>query len=154
MANYPYNYNPYIQDLQSMRDRIDNTMRQYQQQNQNIPQQPTNLTQNFQLAPQTNNSELQAKYVNNIDDVKNTFVINTGLFVNRDMTTLWVKNISGDIKTYSLTEIVQLDPKDTEIANLKNEIANMRVLLNQQISQSKVTDEPEIAPVKAEKKSK
>jgi len=134
MVNYPYNYNPYIQDLQNMRERIDRTMQQYQQQNQNVPQQP--ITQNFQLAP-VQQSELQAKYVNSIDDVRNTFVVREGLFVNKEMNTLWVKNINGDIKTYSLAEIIEIDPKDKEISELKNEIKSMRELLSQQTTKTK-----------------
>ena len=149
MANYPYNYNPYIQDLQSMRDRIDRTMQQYQQQNQNIPQQPQ-IHQNFQIAP-VQQSELEAKFANNIDDVKNTFVMREGLFINRDVDTLWIKNINGDIKTYSLQEVVEIDPKDAEIENLKNELSSMRQLLSQQVAQQKINNESEIKP---EKKSK
>ena len=139
MANYPYNYNPYIQDLQSMRDRIDRTMQQYQQQNQNIPQQPQ-IHQNFQIAP-VQQSELEAKFANNIDDVKNTFVMREGLFINRDVNTLWIKNINGDIKTYSLQEVVEIDPKDAEIENLKNELSSMRQLLSQQVAQQKINNE-------------
>lgn len=164
MAGYnSYNFNPYnvynpYQELKNMRDGIDKTLQQHQQmqnqfQNQMMPQQPTNLTQNFQLSPMQNNSELEAKYVNGIDDVKNTFVAKEGIFLNRDMNTLWVKNISGDIKSYSLQEIIEIDPKDAEITNLKNELANMRAMLQQQISQSKETSDLEIAPIK-EKKSK
>ena len=160
MANYPYNYSNYnynpLQDLQAMRENIDKTMRQYQQQNQNMPQQQIpQINQNFQITPMQQQNELQAKYVNNIDDVKNTFVMREGLFINKDMNTLWIKNINGDIKSYSLTEIIEIDPKDTEIANLKNEIANMRTLLNQQITQKKVDNQPEIVTTtKTEKKSK
>lgn len=159
MANYPYNYSNYnynpLQDLQAMRENIDRTMRQYQQQNQNVPQQPTNLTQNFQLAPVQQQNEIQAKYVNDIDEVKNTFVMREGLFINKDKNILWIKNINGDIKSYSLTEIIEIDLKDTEIATLKNEIANMRALLNQQIAQPKIDNQPEISTTtKTEKKSK
>ena len=160
MAMYnPYNYNlynPYIQEYQAMKDRIDNNIRQMQmqQQNQMIPQQPQ-VTQNFQLAPMQNNSELIAKTVSGIDEVKNTFVSQNGIFINKDMDTLWFKNISGDIKTYTLQEVIEIDPKDNEIANLKNELANMRQLLNQQISQTpKIDNQSEVAPVKTEKKSK
>lgn len=156
---YPNNqyYMQNMQDLQNMREKIDRQMQQMQQFNQNqMQQQPTstNLTQNFQLAPMQNNSELEAKYVNNIDDVKNTFVMKEGIFVNRDMNTLWTKNVSGDIKSYSLQEIIEIDPKDAEIANLKNELANMRAMLQQQIVQPKEISEPEIAPVKEKKSSK
>lgn len=142
-----YNYNPYIQDLQSMRDRIDRTVQQYQQQNQNIPQQPTSLTQNFQLAPMQQQNDLQAKYVNNVDEVKNTFVMREGLFLNKEKNTLWIKDINGNIKSYSLTEIIESDPKDIEINNLKREIENMKAMMNQQIEIPKMDN-------KTEKKSK
>lgn len=161
MANFPYNsynYNPYIQEFQNMRDSIDRTMQRYQQQQQQNPmfpqQQIPQINQNFQITPTTNNNEIQAKYVNDVEEVKNTFVSREGLFVNRDMTTLWVKNISGDIKSYSLQEIIEIDPKDTEIANLKNELASMRAMLQQQVSQSKEISEPEMTPVKEKKSSK
>ena len=95
--NYPTYANNsqfYMQNLQDMRDRIDNQIKNYQQTQMQQPQMPTNLTQNFQITPQTNNSEIQAKYVTNINDVKNTFVMTTGIFVNKEMNTLWLKNIN------------------------------------------------------------
>lgn len=64
------NYNPYansqfyMNDLQQMRDRIDNQMRNLQQQTQPVP----NVTQNFQLAP-TNTNELEGRFANDIDEV-------------------------------------------------------------------------------------
>ena len=127
--NYPmYGNNQfYIQELQSMKDRIDTQMRQLQQQNQQIPQQP--ITQNFQIAPTQNNIELEAKYVNNIDEVKNTFVIKTGLFINRDFTKLWIKDITGKIRTFEISEIVEIDEKDEEINKLKKEIEKMKGMI-------------------------
>lgn len=160
---YPYYQNNQyymqnMQDLQNMREKIDRQMQQMQQFNQNQMQQqpvPTNLTQNFQLAPVQQQNELQAKYVNNIDEVKNIFVMREGLFINKDRDTLWIKNIDGDIKSYSLTEIIEIDPKDTEIATLKNEIANMRALLNQQVAQNQINNQSETTTTtKIEKKSK
>lgn len=134
---YPYNnnYNQqfYMQDLQAMKDRIDKTMQQYQQsQVQNQQQQPVQpqIHQSFQLAPQGSISEIQAKYVSDINDVKNTFVMNIGLFVNKEMNTLWLKNINGDIRIFALNEIIEQDPKDIEINNLKQELENMKLLIN------------------------
>lgn len=165
----PYNYNSYnvynpynpYQDLKNMRDGIDKTLQQHQQmqnqfQNQMLPQQQIpQINQNFQLAPNQNNSDLIAKIVSGIDEVKNTFVAQNGIFVNKEMDTLWFKNISGDIKTYSLNEIIEIDPKEQEISDLKKEIESMRNILNQQTSQvSKIDNESEIAPVKTEKKTK
>lgn len=127
---YPYNnnYNQqfYMQDLQAMKDRIDKTMQQYQQsQVQNPPVQPQ-IHQSFQLAPQGNFSEIQAKYVSDIEDVKNTFIMNVGLFVNKEMNTLWLKNINGDIRIFALNEIIEQDPKDIEINNLKAELEKVK----------------------------
>ena len=116
-----------------MKDRIDRQMQQVQQMNQNQIQQqptPTNLTQNFQLAPNPTNNELESKYANNIDEVKNTFVMKTGVFVNKDFTSMWVKTTDGNIKTYELNEVIQQDPKDVEINNLKQEIQRMREMIN------------------------
>lgn len=119
----PYNQY-YIQDLQGMRDRIENQIRQYQQQQQ------APITQNFQITP-TNTSEIEGKYATNIDEVRNTFVIKTGLFIDRDFTTLWVKDISGKIRTFNLNEIIELDEKDKEILDLRKQIEEMRGKINE-----------------------
>lgn len=123
-----YNNNPfYMQNLQDMRDRIDNQMRQIQQQqNQFQQQQPAPITQNFQLAPTQANSEIEGKYAENIDEVKNTFVIKTGVFVNKDFTTMWVKDVSGNIKTYKTEEVVELDAKDKKIIELQKQIEKLK----------------------------
>ena len=132
---YPNNqfYMQNMQDLQNMREKIDRQMQQMQQLNQNQMQQqptPTNLTQNFQLAPNPTNNELESKYANNIDEVRNTFVMKTGVFLNKDFTSMWVKTTDGNIKTYELNEVIQQDPKDLEINNLKQEIQRMREMIN------------------------
>ena len=130
---YPNNqlYMQNMQDLQNMREKIDRQMQQMQQLNQ-MQQQPTptNLTQNFQLAPNPSNNELESKYVNNIDEVKNTFVMKTGVFLNKELNTLWIKNTNGDIRTFELNEIIPQDPKDIEINNLKKELQKMREMIN------------------------
>lgn len=132
---YPNNqyYMQNMQDLQNMREKIDRQMQQMQQLNQNQmqqQQQPVPITQNFQLAPNPTNNELESKYVNNIDEVRNTFVMKTGVFVNKDFTSMWVKTTDGNIKTYELNEVIQQDPKDVEINNLKQEIQRMREMIN------------------------
>lgn len=74
---YPNNqlYMQNMQELQNMREKIDRQMQQMQQLNQNQmqQQQPVPITQNFQLAPNPTNNELESKYANNIDEVRNTF---------------------------------------------------------------------------------
>ena len=130
-ANSQY-YMQNMQDLQNMREKIDRQMQQMQQLNQNQmqQQQPVPITQNFQLAPNPTNNELESKYANNIDEVRNTFVMKTGVFVNKDFTSMWVKTTDGNIKTYKLNEVIQQDPKDIEINNLKLELQKMREMIN------------------------
>ena len=112
----PYNNQMYMQDLQGLRDRID---RQMQMVNQNPPQ-PTPITQNFQLAPNQNSNGI--KYVNSVDDVKKELVFADTLFVNKEYTQLWYKNASGEVKTYELKEIIELDEKDLKIRDLEAKI--------------------------------
>jgi hypothetical protein len=132
MAYNPYS-NFYMQDLQSMKDRIDSQMRQIQQNQYQLQQQVPQVTQNFQLAPNPSNNELESKYANTIDEVKNTFVVKTGLFVNKDFTKLWVKDVSGKIKTYNLEEYVELDEKDKKILDQSNTI----LILQKQLEELK-----------------
>lgn len=134
---YPYYQNNQyymqnMQDLQNMREKIDRQMQQMQQFNQNqMQQQPVpNVTQNFQLAPNPTNNELESKYVNNIDEVKGIFVMKTGVFLNKELNTLWIKNTNGDIRTFSLQEIVEIDPKDKEILMLRKQIEEMKGMIN------------------------
>jgi hypothetical protein len=107
-----------MNDLQNMRDRIDNQMRQLSQ------YQPTPITQNFQITPST--SDLEGKYAENIDEVKNTFVTKTGVFINKDTSTLWIKDVSGNIRTFKTEEVVELDEKDKQINQLKEELERMK----------------------------
>ena len=122
-----------MQEWQNMKDRIDKNMQNYQQvQNQFMqpqPPMPTNLTQNFQLAPQnTNPNELQSAYANNIDEVKNIFMTKNGIFVDKDLTVAWFKNTEGKIRTFSLTEIIEKDEKDIEIENLKKQLEEFKTI--------------------------
>ena len=125
MAFNPYNQNLYLQDLQNMRDRIDRTMQNYQ----NQTQQQAPITQNFQIAPQTNPSELQSGYANNIDEVRNIFMTKNGMFVNKDLTILWFKNTEGNIRTFTLAEVIEKDAKDMKIEELEKQIEEMKSLI-------------------------
>lgn len=133
--NYPmYNNNNqfYMQDLQNMRDRIDQQMRQIQQNNIQQPQTPTTVNQTFQISPQNQNTDnLESKIVKDIDEVKNTLVMKTGVFVTDDYSTIWIKDVTGNIRTFNTTEVIELDEKDKKIIALQNEIEELKgVVLN------------------------
>ena len=147
---YPYYQNNQyymqnMQDLQNMREKIDRQMQQMQQFNQNqMQQQPIpQINQSFQLAPNPSNNELESKYVNNIDEVKGIFVMKTGVFLNKELNTLWIKNTNGDIRTFELSEIIQTDPKDIEINNLRQELQRMKEMIsNESNGNNTVINEP------------
>ena len=119
-------YNPYmpqgnyLQELNNMRDRIDAQIQQAQQ--QQIPQ-PTNLTQNFQIAPNTTNN---FRIANGVEDVKREMVIADTYFLAKDNSNLWIKNTRGDIRTFELTEVNEKDEKDLLIENLQRQINELK----------------------------
>lgn len=130
MFNNPYvmNYNSSI-NQQGFNERIDNEIARLQQMKEQIQkpvQQPTNLTQNFQLAP-TNSHTM--RYANTIEDVSRESVYFDTPFFSKDMSVLWIKNAKGDIKTYELNEIVQKDEKDIQIEMLQAQINEMKGMI-------------------------
>ena len=144
---YPNN-NFYMQDLQNMRDKIDSQIRQYQQSQMQQPvQQP--ITQNFQLAPTQNNNELESKYAVNIEDVRNTLVMKTGIFTTKDYSTIWVKDVSGKIRTFNTIEVVEMDDKDREIYALKKQIEEMKGMIKNESSNTDINE-----PVESKKSTR
>ena len=145
--NTPYN-NAYSSQFNI--DRIDNQIaelnkikNQYQQQ-LNQPQTPTNLTQNFQLAPV--NREV-IRYANSIEDVQKDSVIGETPYFSKDMNVVWIKNIKGDIRTYELNEIIQKDDKDIQIDLLKAQISELKGMINN----AKPNDDDVNEPIESKK---
>ena len=95
---------------------------------QTIPQapMPTNLTQNFQLAPTNQNA---IKYANSIDEVNKSIVIGDTPFFSNDMSVLWLKDTKGNIKTFELNEIIPKDEKDLMIENLQLQIQELKGMI-------------------------
>lgn len=142
-----YAQNNYLNELQQMRERLDKQIQQAQQPQQQIqPQtQVPQIHQNFQLAPQqNNNSELESRYAENIDEVKNTFVMKTAIFVSKDFSTMYVKDVSGNIRTFKTEEVFEIDEKDIQIQNLQRELEEMKSLMAQSMQSAKL--EPESKP--------
>lgn len=122
MFNNPY-MNPY--SPQANIDRVNNQIAELEKiksQLQN-PAPPTNLTQNFQIAP-TNKEVI--KYANNIDEVNRDLVVGDTPYFSKDMSVVWIKNTKGEVKTYELTEIVPKDDKDIKIELLMAQIEELK----------------------------
>ena len=129
----PNFYNPYMMqgnymtELQNMRDRIDNQIQQVAQQQQSmqpIPMQQPSINQTFQLSPNTQNSNM--KLVNDIEDVKKEIVITDTYFLTKNMSNLWIKNTKGEIRTFTVEEIIPKDEKDLLIEDLQRQINELK----------------------------
>ena len=126
---FPPNANPYnnVQELYNIRDRIDQQIKNAEQYNQRQNQMPSTVNQTFQITPTNQNgSDFDSKYVQSADEVRNALTMRDTIFVNKEMNMLWTKNVKGEIKAYTLTEMVQLDPKDQQILALQKEIDEMK----------------------------
>ena len=143
MYNNPYYYNPQINV-----DKIDKQIEDLQKIKNQIqqPMQPTNLTQNFQLAP---NRELML-YANSIEEVQKESVYGATPFFSKDMSVLWVKNAPNSIKTYELKEIIPKDEKDLKIELLQAQIDELKKGMK---SDAKSDNEHVDEPIEDEKSS-
>jgi len=139
MYNNPYfaNYNsqPSIDRINAQINELEKMKEQMQKP---IQQQPTNLTQNFQLAPTNNHT---VRYANTIEDVEKEQVFYDTPFFSKDMSVLWFKSAKGDIKTYELNEIVPKDSKDFEIEYLKSQIEELKGKIDNEQFNSNVNTE-------------
>jgi len=123
MYNNPYlnTYNPQV-SIDKLNEQINNLEKMKAQIQQPV-QQPTNLTQNFQLAP-TNRDVI--RYANSIDEVQRDMVIGETPYFSKDMSVVWIKNTKGEIKTYELSEVVLQDEKDIKINFLMSQIEELK----------------------------
>lgn len=113
-------------NMQPSVDRINEQINQLEamkKQIQQPPAQPTNLTQNFQIAP-TNRDVI--RYASTMEEVQRDLVIGDTPYFSRDMAVVWIKNTKGEIKTYELTEIIAKDEKDIKIELLQSQLEELR----------------------------
>ena len=131
MYSYPY-LNTYNQ--QNTYNRIDDQIAQLQQmkeqiKNSSVPQtnqQQPSINQTFQLAPNGNGG---IRFVNSIDEVSKETVFVETPFFSKDLSVVWIKKPSNDIKAYELNEIVEKDDKDIQIEFLMSQINELKGMI-------------------------
>ena len=138
MYNSPYfnTYNP-----QANIDRINNQIAELENMKKQMNQQsmqPTNLTQNFQLAPNNQNG---MRFANSIDEVQKSVITMDTPFFSNDMSVLWIKNAKGEIKTFEMKEIVPLDSKDIKIQYLEAQIEELKGMIRNESSNANVPND-------------
>lgn len=123
MYGYPsinnyYNRQETVDRINAQQNELERMKQQLQQ-----PQQPTNLTQNFQIAPQNHDV---IRYATSMDEVQRDMVIGDTPYFSKDMSVVWIKNTKGEIKTYELNEIIPKDEKDLKIEYLQAQIEELK----------------------------
>lgn len=150
LPNYASNFNQSNMYEQNMMDQIDGQINQLvsmrnqiknNSQQQNNHQQPTAINQTFQLAPNGGNG---MKFVDSIENVKKETVFFDTPFFSKDLSVLWLKSASGDIKAYELNEIIEKDEKDLQIEFLQSKLNELEGRINNEQSYTNV-DETEIS---------
>lgn len=162
MYNNPY-FSPYAQQMNvdKLNEQINNLERLKVQMQQPV-QQPTNLTQNFQLAP-TNRDVI--RYANSLEEVQRDMVLGDTPYFSKDMSVVWIKNTKNEIKIYELNEIIPKDEKDLKIEYLEAQIRELKegidknefnAVIDEPITKSNESKEPSNVPTisKSNKKSK
>lgn len=129
----PYNPQTTVDKINAQMNELEKMKNQLQQ----PMQQPTNLTQNFQIAP-TNRDVI--KYASSIDEVKRDMVIGETPYFSKDMSVVWIKNTKGDIKTYELNEIIPKDEKDLQIELLMSQVEELKGMIKNEQSNSNVNE--------------
>ena len=136
MYNNPY-YSP-----QASLDRINSHINELEKMKQQL-QQPPAINQTFQLAA---NGGLRT--ADSIEQVQKELVISDTPYFSKDMSILWLKYASGDVKTYELKEIIKKDEKDLQIEFLMTKIEELEMKTNAKSSNDDINE-----PIESEKPS-
>ena len=147
-----------IYSPQTSIDRIESQIADLEKMKARLQQQPTNLTQNFQIAPM--NREV-IRYAGSIDEVQKEMVVNDTPYFTKDMSIVWIKGTNGNIKTYELTEIIPKDEKDIKIEYLEAQLNELKGMIesesnnvvNEPVADTTESQEPEnVSTIRANKK--
>ena len=95
MYGAPYYYN----NTQANIDKIDNQIRELENLRNHLQKPQPSINQTFRLAPA---SQSGIKFVDDIDEVNKELVFVDTLFVDKKFTTMWYKNVKGEVKEYEL----------------------------------------------------
>lgn len=139
-GNNPYMsaYNPQA-TVDKINAQINELERLKSQMHQPMQQNPTSLTQNFQLSPTTSGT---IKYASSIEEVQRDMVIGDTPFFSKDMSVVWIKNTKDEIKTYELNEIIPKDEKDLQIELLMSQISELKgMIANEKTNANVITAE-------------
>lgn len=124
--NNPNQY--FLNNLARERDKIDEMMRNYQ----NQIQQPVN---NFINTNQTPSKDLiEWRILNENEEVDNLYVQNNTLFIGEDL--MIKKSVDGTLQKWKIKKIYPIDKKDEKINALEEEIKKLKEMIKNEHGES------------------
>lgn len=119
---------PYFNQQPSI-DRINNQISELEKLRNQLTQ-PASINQTFQLSP----NQSGIRYSDSLEQVEKEQVFGDTPFFSKDMTVLWLKSSSGEVKSYELKEIDKKDEKDLKIEFLMAQIEELKKVVNNESS--------------------
>ena len=143
------NYDEYLKYLEKEKERIEKSKEQYI--NRFQQQQPT-LNQTIQVTP-TPSQSIALKHVKGVEDVNSELVMFETPFVLDDYSALFIKNAKGEVRTFTMEEIVPKDEKDKIIEQLRLENEELKGMISNE-STNETNDEQGNATISKPTKTK
>ena len=124
-----YNNQYMLDNLTRQKERIDDMIRNYQNQ-----QQPVNNFINTNQ-PQTPSKDLvEWRILNENEEVDNLYVQNNTLFISDNL--MIKKSIDGTLEKWEIKKIYPIDKKDEKINQLEEEIKKLKEMINNEHTKS------------------
>ena len=124
-----YNNQYMLDNLTRQKERIDDKIRNYQNQ-----QQPVNNFINTNQ-PQTPSKDLvEWRILNENEEVDNLYVQNNTLFISDNL--MIKKSIDGTLEKWEIKKIYPIDKKDEKINQLEEEIKKLKEMINNEYAKS------------------
>ena len=124
-----YNNQYMLDNLNRQKERIDDMIRNYQQQ----PQPVNNFINANQ--PQTPQKDLiEWRVLNENEEVDNLYVQNKTLFINDNLMIL--KGVDGSLQKWNIKKFYPIDKKDEKISQLEEEIKKLKEMINNEHTKS------------------
>ena len=113
--------NPYYNNQMNL-EKIDNQIKDLENMRRHYQSQQPVFNQTLQLAPST----AGIRHATSIEAVGKELVLADTVFLSEDEKTMWIKDVKGVIRTFSINEVVKKDEKDLLIDTLKDEIERLK----------------------------
>lgn len=117
-----YNNQFMLENLNRQKERIDEMIRNYQ----NQPQPVNNFINTNQIV---NKELIEWRILNENEEVDNLYVQNKTLFINDNLMVL--KGVDGSLEKWEVKKIYPIDKKYEQINQLQEEVKNLKEVINE-----------------------